>query len=212
MTATAEPYLPKVARASLSRLRRAAADCRGCELYRFATQTVFGRGRARASIVLVGEQPGDQEDVAGRPFVGPAGALLDKALADSGIARNDVYLTNAVKHFKWTPAPRGKRRLHAKPSSREIDACRPWLEAELEAIRPRVVVLLGASAARSLLGAAFRITKQRGRLLDGSPWSHTAVATFHPSAVLRAPSGPERKRRYRHLVSDLSLARQAARG
>ena len=170
---------------SLPQVRRRARACEACPLYAHATQTVFGEGAPRARVVLVGEQPGDREDLAGHPFVGPAGKLLDDALAEAGLPREDAYVTNAVKHFKWKPA--GKRRLHQKPSAREVAACRPWLEAELRLVRPRLVIALGATAAQSLLGAQFRVLRERGRPFSG-PWSITVIATVHPSAILRAPA------------------------
>jgi uracil-DNA glycosylase len=189
-------------RGGLAALRRAAADCHGCDLYKDATQTVFGDGPDTARVMMVGEQPGDREDVAGEPFVGPAGKLLDRALADAGIDRAQVYLTNAVKHFKFTLPERGKRRIHKKPNQAEISACKPWLLAELDRVKPKLVVLLGATAASALLGKDFRLTEQRGQLLDleqGMP----AVATVHPSAVLRAP---DREAAYQGLVADLTVA------
>ncbi|HEY4308434.1 MAG TPA: UdgX family uracil-DNA binding protein [Pirellulales bacterium] len=188
---------------SLAKLQAAAADCQGCDLYRRATQTVFGQGRAKAPLILIGETPGDAEDRAGRPFLGPAGRLLDEALADAGIDRADCYVTNAVKHFKWTP--RGKKRLHSKPSSREILACRPWLEAELAILAPQLIVCLGATASQALLGRAFRITKSRGEVAtsDSSGW---VLATYHPSAVLRAPRPADRHRMRSELVDDLKTA------
>jgi DNA polymerase len=178
--ATAEPFLPD--RRTLRTLAEAAQGCEGCELHRDATQAVFGEGVPSAQMMLVGEQPGDREDLAGRPFVGPAGALLDRALDQAGIGRADVYVTNAVKHFKW--APRGKRRIHRKPNLDEIVACRPWLEAELEQVRPHVLVCLGATAAQALLGKEFRVTKQRGTFVD-SPLAPAVTATVHPSSILR---------------------------
>jgi len=189
---------------SLSRLRSAASRCQGCDLHRDATQTVFGAGRAPARVLLLGEQPGDKEDVEGAPFVGPAGRLLDRALAEAGLDRDEVYVTNAVKHFKFTPSERGKRRIHQKPSRGQIVACRPWLLAELDAVRPEVVVLLGATAASSLMGPSFRVTAHRGELLPapeefrGRP--ARVLATVHPSAVLRAP---DRDDAYRAVVADL---------
>ncbi|HEY0636874.1 MAG TPA: UdgX family uracil-DNA binding protein [Pseudonocardiaceae bacterium] len=186
--------------ADLEELRTAAAGCRGCPLYADATRTVFGDGPPDAGTVLVGEQPGDREDLAGEPFVGPAGRLLDSALADAGIDRESVYVTNAVKHFKFER--RGSRRIHKAPARTEAVACRPWLLAELAVLQPRLVVLLGATAAKSLLGNDFRITEQRGRPLaldDGRP----ALATVHPSAVLRAP---DREAARRDLVADLTVA------
>jgi DNA polymerase len=192
---TAAEYLPD--RLSQRTLREAAAVCRGCELWRTATQTVFGEGPTGASVVFVGEQPGDQEDQQGQPFVGPAGRLLDKALANVGIDRTQVYVTNAVKHFKWQP--RGKRRIHQKPNWAEMTACRPWLDAELAVVKPRVLVALGATAGQALLGRQFRVTKQRGELLD-SPLAEYVLATIHPSAILRAE---DRDREYAGFVADL---------
>lgn len=188
---------------SLRTLAKAAAHCEGCDLHRRATQTVFGEGSRAAEIVLIGEQPGDREDIEGKPFVGPAGRLLDEAIVEAGLDRGQVYITNAVKHFKWEP--RGKRRLHKKPSARELAACRPWLEAEFEAIGPRGVICLGATAAQSLLGRQFRITRSRGELLDfdGAEW---ILATWHPSAVLRAPDEESRHRMREELVADLATA------
>ncbi|WP_049563230.1 UdgX family uracil-DNA binding protein [Nonomuraea sp. SBT364] len=183
----------------LTSLREAAARCEGCDLYRDATRTVFGEGPAGAAFMLVGEQPGDQEDLKGHPFVGPAGRVLDRGLEEAGIERDDVYLTNAVKHFSFTP--RGKRRIHQKPTAAEIGACHPWLDAELAVVEPEVVVVLGATAARALLGRAFRVTRQRGEPvpLGGA----TAVATIHPSAVLRAP---DRDSAYEGFLADLKVA------
>ena len=188
------------ARLNLTSLRAAAAGCTACPLYARATQTVFGEGPARARALFVGEQPGDREDLAGRPFVGPAGRLLDRALEEAGIDRKLVYLTNAVKHFKWTA--RGKRRLHEKPNARETAACRTWLEAELRVIRPEVLVCLGAVAAQALLGKSFRVTKERGRLLD-SPLADKVLATVHPSSILRARSDDERRQQMALFVRDL---------
>jgi DNA polymerase len=201
----AAPFVPHTT--SLRALSAAAHACRGCELYKHATQVVFGAGPKRARVVLVGEQPGDQEDRAGEPFVGPAGAMLDKALADAGIPRREVYVTNAVKHFKWEP--RGKRRIHKKPRVSEIAACRPWLEAELHAIRPAIVVCLGATAAQSLFGTHFKLLQQRGRVID-SPLGR-ALATIHPSAVLRAPDAEGRHAAYAALVADLTVVADAIR-
>jgi len=197
---SAADFLPD--RINLTALRRAAAHCRGCDLYLKATQTVFGEGPKRAHVVLVGETPGDQEDLQGRPFVGPAGRLLDEAIVEAGLSRDDVYVTNAVKHFRWEP--RGKRRLHKKPSSRQIQACKPWLEAEIQVIMPQVVVCLGATAAQALLGAQFRISRQRGEFLP-SPWAEWTLATHHPSAVLRAPEKQDRVRMRGELIDDLHL-------
>lgn len=168
---------------TLERLRRAADGCRGCDLYLNATQTVFGEGAAHAQVMLVGEQPGDKEDLAGSPFVGPSGMLLDTALAEAGIDRSQAYVTNAVKHFKWRPV--GKRRLHEKPNQMEISACRPWLEEELRALDPAIIVALGATAAQALLGPAFRVTKQRGRFF-ATDFAPVVTATVHPSSILRS--------------------------
>ncbi len=197
---SAAPFLPK--KGDIASLRKAAKNCRGCPLYSHGTQTVFGEGPPKAQLVFVGEQPGDAEDIAGKPFVGPAGELFNRILAKVNLPRDQVYVTNAVKHFKWTP--RGKRRLHAKPSARETSACRPWLEAELQAIRPLMLVCLGATAAQSVLGADFRITKQRGQptSTDWAPWT---MATYHPSAVLRAYSTPGAEEVYDDFVADLEL-------
>jgi uracil-DNA glycosylase len=183
---SAADFLPE--ERSLTALREAAAGCRGCELWRLGTQTVFGEGRKDAAAMFVGEQPGDQEDRSGRPFVGPAGRLFDEALAAAGIDRSAAYVTNAVKHFKWQA--RGKRRIHQKPSSLEVAACAPWLESEIALIEPRVLVLLGATAAQSLLGRAFRVTQSRGTLVE-SDLAQAVTATIHPSAILRG--SPERR-------------------
>jgi DNA polymerase len=185
---------------SLKALRGAAAACRGCDLWRDATQTVFGEGPKSAAVVMVGEVPGDREDVEGHPFVGPAGKLLDRALADAGIDRDEVYVTNVVKHFKFER--RGKRRIHKKPSLSEVAACRPWLEAEIEAIDPDVIVCLGATAAHSVLGPQFRVSKDRGKVV-ASRLGPRAVATVHPSSILRAPDEEARQAAYRDLVADL---------
>jgi uracil-DNA glycosylase family protein len=197
---SAADFLP--ARRTLPALVAAAAHCEGCPLFARATQTVFGEGPDDARIIMVGEQPGDQEDLQGKPFVGPAGALLDRALADAKIDRTAVYVTNAVKHFKWTP--RGKRRLHAKPTAREMNACRPWLEAELEVIEPDVLVCLGATAAQSLLGRQFRISREHGRWVE-SDWAPWTIATYHPSALLRAPDEAARRLMYGEFVADLRV-------
>ena len=189
----------------LKSLRDAAQSCRGCPLYQNATQTVFGEGKARATLILVGEQPGDREDLEGKPFVGPAGALLDRCLSEAGVDRNQVYITNAVKHFKWEP--RGKRRIHKKPSAREVAACRPWLDAEVEAVKPSLIVCLGATAAQSLLGPKFRVTQDRGRVLE-IPEKPPVLATIHPSAILRAPNHDARQLERTRFVADL---REAAR-
>lgn len=195
---TAQPFLPE--RLSLASLKEAAAHCQGCDLYQGAAQTVFGQGKAHARVMLVGETPGDAEDKQGKPFVGPAGHLLREAMDEAGIDPADAYLTNAVKHFRYEM--RGQRRLHKKPRWREIMACQPWLEAEVAVIGPELIVCLGATAAQSILGKDFRITKQRGELLvsDWAPW---VVATWHPSAVLRAPDSESRQRMRGELVDDL---------
>jgi uracil-DNA glycosylase family protein len=186
---------------SLTALREASAGCRACDLWRTGTQTVFGEGRANAEVMLVGEQPGDREDIEGRPFVGPAGRLLDQALERAGIDRNQVYITNVVKHFKWKP--RGKKRIHQKPSAEEIKACRPWLDGELEAVKPRVLVCLGATAAQALLGRTFRVTRQRGDFVE-SPLAPLVTATIHPSAILRVEDSEEREAEMDALVADLA--------
>ena len=201
-------FVPETHR--LDELAAAARSCRGCDLYQAAHQTVFGAGPATARLMLVGEQPGDQEDRAGRPFVGPAGRLLDKALRQAGIERKDVYATNAVKHFKFVPAERGKRRIHKSPSRTEVVACRPWLFAELRLIQPTAVVLLGATAAKSLFGNDFRLTAHRGEILHlpdmEATWSDPAlIVTIHPSAVLRAPT-QARDEAFGGLVADLRVA------
>jgi uracil-DNA glycosylase family protein len=201
-----------VTRVTLRQLAEEAAVCRRCELYRRATGTVFGEGRAGAALLLVGEQPGDMEDKQGHPFVGPAGRLLDDALAEAGIAREDAYLTNAVKHFKWQP--RGKRRIHQRPSGAEIMACRHWLEGELVAVGPRVVVAMGATAGASFFGAGFRVGDHRGRAgeLSLATWHGLVVSTIHPSAVLRAPDHAARQDAYAGLTRDLATAGLAAAG
>ena len=193
---------------SLSKVAAAAKTCTACPLYKNATQTVFGEGPRRAAIVMIGEQPGDYEDVAGKPFVGPAGKVLDRALEDAGIDRDEVYVTNAVKHFKWEP--RGKRRIHQKPSSRDIAACRPWLEAELRLIEPKLVVCLGSTAAQTIFGPSFRVTKQRGQVLESS-LAKKVVATVHPSSLLRQPDEESREREYKNFVADLRVALKARR-
>ena len=185
---------------SLGDVRAAAAGCQACDLWKSGTQTVFGEGSEGASLMLVGEQPGDKEDLAGRPFVGPAGRILDQALEEAGIDRSDVYVTNAVKHFKWEP--RGKRRLHKRPDAREIAACRPWLDKEIALVTPQVVVCLGATAAQSLLGPQFRITRDRGRFFD-TEWASWITATLHPSAILRMPDREKREEARALFLADL---------
>ena len=192
---------------SLNAVREAAAYCTACHLHKRGTQTVFGQGPKSATMMLVGEQPGDYEDVAGKPFVGPAGKIMDRALADAGIDRTQVYVTNAVKHFKWEP--RGKRRIHQKPNSREIAACRPWLEAELRLVRPNLVVAMGATAAQAIFGPGFRVTRERGKVLS-SKLAARVLATVHPSSLLRQPDEESREREYKHFVSDLRAALRAA--
>lgn len=185
---------------NLEKLAREAKHCQNCDLWKNATQTVFGEGSPRARVLMIGEQPGDKEDLEGRPFVGPAGNLLNTALEQAGINRNEVYVTNAVKHFKWEP--RGKRRLHKKPNAAEIAACRPWLDGELAAVKPEIVVCLGATAAQAILGRNFRVTQQRGEFLPG-PNGYTALATVHPSSILRAPDDDTRHEEMRRFVDDL---------
>jgi uracil-DNA glycosylase len=189
-------------RLTMSTLREASRGCRGCPLFRHATQTVFGEGRRGARIVLVGEQPGNDEDLQGHPFVGPAGRVLDEGLEAAGIDRGDAYVTNVVKHFKWEP--KGKRRIHKKPNAREISACLPWLDKEIELIKPHVLVCLGATAAQALLGRDFKVTVQRGKVLDTNLAEH-AVATIHPSAVLRQRTSEEREREMEHFTADLKV-------
>ena len=199
---TAAPLLPE--RLSLSSLREAAAGCRACPLWKTGTQTVFGEGLKKAEIVFVGEQPGDREDRVGRPFVGPAGRVLDDALAEVGIDRRLAYVTNAVKHFKWEA--RGKRRIHQKPNAEELAACRPWLDAELSVLHPRVLVVLGAAAAQALLGRNFRVTKHRGVPLE-SELAPNVLVTVHPSSILRAPDEAARRDAYKAFVADLRVVR-----
>jgi uracil-DNA glycosylase family protein len=203
---TAAPLVP--ANPTLESLRKAAAGCRACDLWKLGTQTVFGEGARRAHVMMVGEQPGDKEDLAGRPFVGPAGSVLNKALAAAGIEREDVYVTNIVKHFKWEP--RGKRRLHKKPNAIEISACRPWLEAEISVVRPQVVVLLGATAAQGVLGRDFRVTQHRGEWVK-SEIAPYVLATVHPSSILRAPDDDARHEEMRRFIADLEVVAQRLR-
>jgi DNA polymerase len=207
LTQTAAPWVPE--HADMDELRQAAEDCKGCELWKPATQVVFSAGNPRAPLALVGEQPGDVEDRQGIPFVGPAGRLLQDALSEADVAKEDVYVTNAVKHFRFTE--RGKRRIHATPQVSHINACLPWLEAELTLVDPKLIVCLGATAARALLGSSFRVTKQRGQVLDlATPVGvRSVLATVHPSAVLRATS-QDREEAFAGLVADLRTARDAA--
>jgi uracil-DNA glycosylase family protein len=199
----AQEFIPE--KPTLPSLAQAAQGCRACDLYKNATQAVLGAGPKRASAFLVGEQPGDQEDLAGEPFVGPAGRVLDEVLAEAGLPRAEVYLTNAVKHFKWEP--RGKKRLHAKPNLGEVRACRPWLETELALVRPRVIVCLGATAAQSFLGTKFKITVERGKFFE-TPWAPWLTATLHPSAILRMPDAEARRDARALLVADLRAVAQ----
>src|SRR2546429_1647404 len=192
---------------SLAGLRDAARECTACHLYRRATQTVFGEGPKDAAIMLVGEQPGDYEDLQAKPFVGPAGKIMDQALEEAGIDRKEVYVTNVVKNFKWEP--RGKRRIHQKPNSREIAACRPWLEAELRLVKPKLLVCLGATAAQAIFGPSFRVTRERGKVLS-SKLAPRVLATVHPPSLLRQPDEESRQREYERLVVDLRTARRAA--
>jgi uracil-DNA glycosylase family protein len=203
----AAPFLPE--RRSLKALREAAAGCRGCHLWRGATQTVFGEGRRSSRLMLVGEQPGDREDRAGHPFVGPAGRELDRGLEAAGIDRADVYLTNVVKHFKFEE--RGRRRIHQTPKRFEIEACTPWLEEELRVVKPEALVLLGATAAKALLGSSFRVTRHRGELLD-SDLAPLVTATIHPSAILRAPDDESRLAERESFAEDLRVVSQALAG
>ena len=207
---SAKEFFP--AKLSLSSLRDAAAGCKACDLWKLGTQTVFGEGRRRATVMFVGEQPGNEEGLAGKPFVGPAGRLFDTALDEAGIDRLQTYVTNVVKHFKWEP--RGKRRIHKKPNLAEISACRPWLEAEIALVKPKVIVALGATAAQALFGPKFRVTKQRGEFIESSLASYVTeggqtgksvllMATVHPSSILRAPDDETRRLEHRSLVDDL---------
>ncbi len=195
---SAEDLIPE--KLTLSSLQEAAADCKACDLWENATRTVFGEGRPSAKLLLIGEQPGNEEDLTGKPFVGPAGRLLDEALEQAGIDRSLAYVTNVVKHFKWEA--RGKRRIHKKPNAAQIEACRPWLEAEIDMIKPKVIVCLGATAAQALLGKDFRVTKQRGEFVE-SQLAPVVTATVHPSSILRAPDDETRRDEMRRFVNDL---------
>ena len=199
---TAEPFLPE--RIALPALKKAVQKCRGCPLYKNATQAVFGEGPAPASVMFVGEQPGDQEDRAGKPFVGPAGKILDETLKEMGIDRGEVYVTNAVKHFKWEP--RGMRRIHSKPGAREMAACKPWLTAELAVVKPKMVICLGATAAQDLFGPKFRITRERGKIMEDTGIAPMVMATVHPSSILRAPDHDAREKARREFREDLAKA------
>jgi uracil-DNA glycosylase family protein len=201
---TAAPSVPD--NPTILKLRSAAANCRACDLWKLGTQTVFGEGNPKARVMLVGEQPGDQEDIQGRPFVGPAGKILDKALGEAGIDREEVYVTNAVKHFKWEP--RGKRRIHKKPNSLEIAACKPWIEAEILVVHPQVIVCLGATAAQALLGRQFKVSTQRGIWIE-SPLAPFVMATVHPSSLFRAPDDETRRRETARFIADLTRVHEA---
>lgn len=203
---TAAPLVPL--RPTLPVLREAASGCKACDLWKTGTQTVFGEGAPHAKVLFVGEQPGDKEDLAGKPFVGPAGGVLDKALAAAGIDRGETFVTNAVKHFKWEP--RGKRRIHKKPNSIEIAACRPWLNAEIEVVKPQVIVVLGATAAQALLGKDFKVTQRRGELIE-SELAPYIVATVHPSSILRAPDDNSRHHEMAKFIDDLKQVAKALR-
>jgi uracil-DNA glycosylase family protein len=202
---SAADFIP-AGRLSLPKLEKAVDGCRGCDLYKHATQGVFGEGPRSAKVLMIGEQPGDQEDLVGKPFVGPAGRVLHEALMEAGIDRKLVYVTNAVKHFKWEP--RGNRRLHSKPSAREVQACRPWLEHEIALIQPEVVVCMGATASQSLLGNAFRLTQHRAEFIEGTGWADAVLATIHPSSILRMPDREKRQEARREFVRDLVLVRE----
>jgi uracil-DNA glycosylase family protein len=201
---TAAPLIPP--RPTLPKLRAVAAECKACHLWKLGTQTVFGEGRSAAKVMFIGEQPGDKEDLEGRPFVGPAGALLDRALEEAGIDRKQVYVTNAVKHFKWEP--RGKRRIHKKPNAAEITACRPWLDAELRVVKPVAIICLGATAAQAILGPKFRVSTQRGKFVP-SPLAPFVTATVHPSSILRAPTDEARRMEREEFIEDLRRIREA---
>jgi DNA polymerase len=201
---SAADFIPP--RPTLKSAREASKGCRGCDLWKIGTQTVFGEGPAKAMVMFIGEQPGDAEDLSGHPFVGPAGKLLDRALVAAGIDRTSVYVTNAVKHFKWEP--RGKRRIHKKPRASEIGACRPWLDTEIALVKPRVIVCLGATAAQALLGAQFRVTQHRGAFV-ASPLAPRVLGTVHPSSILRAPDDETRRREMDAFVDDLRIVARA---
>ena len=200
MKAKQQELIPLAKVNSISELAKQAEDCKNCDLWKSGTQTVFGEGSSRAKIMMIGEQPGNQEDIEGKPFVGPAGKLLDKLLEEAGVDRKKVNVTNAVKHFKWEP--RGKRRIHKKPNAQEIVACRSWLDAEMAVIKPQVIVCLGATAAQAILGKAFRVTQHRGEFVE-SPLASHVMATVHPSAILRAPDENERHAQERLFVEDM---------
>jgi DNA polymerase len=204
---TAAPLVPP--RPTLPKLRAVAAECTACDLWKTGTQTVFGEGLQKATVMFIGEQPGDREDLEGRPFVGPAGALLDKALAEAGIDRSQVYITNVVKHFKWEP--RGKKRIHKKPNGVEITACRPWLEAEIRVVQPRAIICLGSTAAQAIIDPKFKVSVQRGTFVS-SPLAELLTATVHPSSILRAPTDEARRSERARFVEDLTRIREALAG
>src|SRR5688500_5309216 len=203
---TAAPLMPP--RPTVNKLRDAAAECTACHLWKTGTQTVFGEGRQTSTVMFIGEQPGNTEDLEGRPFVGPAGNLLDRALAEAGIDRSKVYVTNVVKHFKWEP--RGKRRIHKKPNALEITACRPWLEAEIHVVKPRAIICLGSTAAQAVIGPKFKVTLQRGQFVD-SPLAEFVTATVHPSSILRAPTDEARRLETKRFIADLKTISDAIR-
>lgn len=204
---TAAPLIPT--RPTISKLQQAARGCKACPLWKTGTQTVFGEGSLQAKVLFLGEQPGNDEDLEGKPFVGPAGKVLDKALSEAGINRDEVYVTNVVKHFKWEP--KGKRRIHKKPNAREIAACRPWLDAELDLLKPEVVVCLGATAAQTLIGKDFKVSQQRGKMIDSTLAKHV-TATVHPSSILRAPDEESRRAAYASFVADLKKIAKVIHG
>lgn len=201
---TAAPLVPP--RPTVKKLREAAAGCQACHLWKSGTQTVFGDGKQTSTVMFIGEQPGHSEDLDGRPFVGPAGALLDRALAEAGIDRSKVYVTNVVKHFKWEP--RGKRRIHKKPNALEITACRPWLDAEIRVVKPRAIICLGSTAAQAVIGPKFKVTRQRGHFVD-SPLAEFVTATVHPSSILRAPTDERRREETKMFIEDLKKIHKA---
>lgn len=201
---TAAPLIPS--RPTINKLRIVAAGCQACHLWKTATQTVFGEGKQTSTVMFIGEQPGNSEDLEGRPFVGPAGGLLDKALDEAGIDRTKVYVTNVVKHFKWEP--RGKRRIHKKPNAAEITACRPWLDAEIKVVHPRAIICLGATAAQAVIGRQFKVSTQRGTFVD-SPLAEFVTATVHPSSILRAPTDEARRVETERFIADLKKIRAA---
>ncbi len=204
---TAAPLIPQ--RPTLAKLRAVAAGCKACHLWKLATQTVFGEGKQNSIVMFIGEQPGNSEDLEGRPFVGPAGGLLDKALEEAGIDRAKVYVTNVVKHFKWEA--RGKRRIHKKPNAAEITACRPWLDAEIRVVKPRAIVCLGSTAAQAVIGPKFRVSTQRGTFVE-SPLAPLVTATVHPSSILRAPSDEARRAETKRFIDDLKKIKAAIEG